>query len=209
AAAIAIPILFSPLEIDGRFCWDAELRSNTLLPNVYRLLHETRPRSGTPDDYLFIIVDMLRRDSEQLPASTMQSHYRFLNILLGDKLEHDQEAFEVGNAYLDGLERLRALANDGPQSPLTAAIEEEYQRALAKRHARVEFMHISRKQFKYEYVSRDFDFSPQYIDRLIGQGFECASKVMDTFQATSSEHLPGGFAHATTAIDGRLAAGSA
>lgn len=192
AAAIPILILFSPVDIDGRFCWDAELRSNTLLSDVYRLLQEARPRSGTADDYLFIIVDMLRRDSGQLPSSAMQSHYRFLDILLGDKLEHDREAFEVGNAYLDALERLRALANEDAPSPMAAAIEEEYQRALGRRHARVEFMHISREHFEFEYVSRDFDYSPQYIDRLIRQGVERASKAIDTYQAASSGHFTDG-----------------
>jgi NTE family protein len=188
AACIAIPILFSPVEIDGRHYWDFEMRSNTLLPNVFAFLRDTLPCPDTPDQFLFIVVDMLTPDMDRMPTSTMDAHYRLLNILLGDKLKYDQRAFEVGNAYLDALERIHSLADQEADSPLAAAIKEEYEKAMADRHGRVEFLHIGRKHFEYEHISRDFDFSPQYIARLIAQGFENASSAIHSYQKT----LPAG-----------------
>jgi NTE family protein len=180
AASIAIPILFPPVEIDGRYLWDAEMRSNTLLPNIFALLREALPQpDDKPDDFLVIVIDMFRTDTERIPTSTLQSYYRLLNIVLGDKLKRDQSAFETGNAYLDAMERIHRLARNENHSPLTAAIEEEYRKALGQHHAVVEFMHIGRRPFEYEHISRDFDYSPQYIDRLIAQGTESALNAIN------------------------------
>jgi hypothetical protein len=111
---------------------------------------------------------------------------------LGDKLKHDQRAFEVSNAYLEAMERLHRLAGSETHSPLVEAIEEEYQKVLAERHVRVEFLHIGRRNFehahKHEHISRDFDYSPHYIERLIAQGRESASNAVKNYQ----ERLPSG-----------------
>ncbi len=182
AASIAIPLLFSPVEIDGRIYWDGEMRSNTLLPNAFALLREIRPHTDTPEDFLVIVVDMLSPDTAQTPTSTMQSQYHFLNILLGAKLKYDEQAFDVGNAYLDALERIRTVAGDDDHSPLSIAIDEEYRKAVALQRGHVEFLHIGREHFAYEHISRDFDYSPRYIARLIAQGFENASSAVENYQ---------------------------
>lgn len=185
AASLAIPLLFPPIEIDGRYYWDGEMRSNTLLPDVFALLHETLPPSASPDHFLVIIVDVFKQDTDRTPISAIESHYRFLNVLLGGKLKYDQGMFEVGNAYLDAIKRIRDLADGENPSPLTVAIEEEYQKVLAERHGRVELLHIGRRQFEYEHISRDFDYSPPYIARLMEQGFECASNAVKDYQETT------------------------
>lgn len=182
AASIGIPLLFSPVEIDGRRYWDFEIRSNTLLPNVFALLREALPRPNMPDDFLVIVVDMFRPDTDQLPSSAIESHYRLINILLGNKLKYEQRAFEADNAYLGAMERIHRLAGAENHSPLTAAIEEEYQKVLAERYARVEFLHVGRRHFEYEYISRDFNYSPQYIESLIAQGIESASDAVKNYQ---------------------------
>lgn len=186
AASIAIPILFSPVEIDGKHYWDYEMRCNTLLPDVIALIRETLLQPDRPDGFLVIAVDMLRSDTDRIPTSAIESHYRFINVLLGGKLKYDQRAFEVGNAYLEAMERLHRLAGSETHSPLVQAIEEEYQKVLAERHVRVEFLHIGRRNFEYEHISRDFDYSPHYIERLIAQGYESASNAVKNYQ----ERLP-------------------
>jgi NTE family protein len=187
AASMAIPILFSPVEIDGRYYWDGEIRSNTLLPNLYSMLEETLPRSPAPDDFLVIVMDMFKSDTDRAPASAIESQYRLLNILLGSKLKYDQREFEAGNALLDAMERLRMLAGAESDSALSAAVEEEYRKALAARYARVEFLHIGRCQFEYEYISRDFDYSPQYIEKLIAQGAASATEAIEAYRERSGK----------------------
>jgi len=182
AASLAIPLLFSPIEIDGRYYWDGEMRSNTLLPDVFALLRETLPRPRSPEHFLIIVVDIFKQDTDHIPTSAIESHYRFLNVLLGGKLKYDQRAFEVGNAYLDAMERVHGLADGGNSSPLAAAIKEEYQKVLAEQLGHVDLLHICHQQFPYEHISRDFDYSPQYIARLIEQGFECASHAVKDYR---------------------------
>jgi len=181
-ASIAIPMLFSPVEIDDRICWDFEMRSNTLLPDVFALLRAKLPHRDTPEDLLFIIVDMLNPDAARMPASTLESHYRFTNILLGNKLEYDRHVFEIGNEYLRAMERIHQLVDQEDGSPLADVIRQEYERAVMDRHGRVELLHIGRDQFEYEYISRDFDYSPQYISKLIAQGETRALDAIDEYR---------------------------
>ncbi|HYD93811.1 MAG TPA: patatin-like phospholipase family protein [Noviherbaspirillum sp.] len=182
AASIAIPLLFSPVVIDGRACWDGEMRSNTLLPEVLAALRTGTPPGDEPDDLLVIVVDMFNPRTKSLPASTLQSHYRFLNILLGGKLEYDRRGVEATNEFIDTLARLRSAAEKEGDTPLAAAVRQEYRKMRAQRHVRVELMHVGRAPFRYEHISRDFDYSPQYIDRLIRQGFESASAAVREYR---------------------------
>lgn len=200
AASLAIPLLFPPIKIDGRYYWDGEMRSNTLLPDVFALLHEALPPVDTPDHFLVIVIDLFRQDTDRIPTSAIESQYRLLNVVLGGKLKYDQQVFEAGNAYLDAMERIHALAEGEKSSPLAAAIEEEYQKALAERLAHVEVLHISRRQFEYEHISRDLDYSPLYISRLMEQGFECASNAIDDYRNLSRQHTGNGSVVAAPAL---------
>lgn len=80
-ACIAIPILFSPIQIDNRCFWDAELRSTTLLPHTHALLREKLPRRDVPDDLLLIIVGRLKPDLERLPSSTIEGRARSMRLM--------------------------------------------------------------------------------------------------------------------------------
>lgn len=180
AASIAIPVLFSPVEIDGRYCWDAEMRSNTLLPDVLRLVRDTLPVADG-DEYLFILVDMFRMGAENLPRTALETQYRLLNIMLGGKLRNDMRLLEQGRHYRNAMERLRVLAADEHGSPLAAAVEEEYRNALVQPPARIDLVHIGRSQLVYEHISRDFDYSPAYIERLAGQGVDSARRAIDGY----------------------------
>ncbi|HVK95571.1 MAG TPA: patatin-like phospholipase family protein [Noviherbaspirillum sp.] len=195
AASMAIPILFPSVELDGRHYWDAEVRSNSLLPDVFALLRQQRQRQrhAKPSEFLVIVVDMFRPDATSTPTTTIQSYYRLLDIVLGNKLKYDQRAFETGNAYLEAMERIHRLASHENRSPLTSAIGDEYKKALAQGLARVEFLHVGRRHFEYEYISRDFDYSPQYIARLIAQGVESASNAIKDYQQRDGTEGESGF----------------
>ncbi|WP_460837150.1 patatin-like phospholipase family protein [Noviherbaspirillum agri] len=185
SASIAIPILFSPVEIDGRYYWDGEMRSNGLLPDVMALVRNTLPLEED-DDFLFIMVDMFRMEAQRLPTSTLQSQYRFLNIILGGKLKNDLRASETDDAHLRAMQRLKTLSDGEARSPLSVAVDEEYRRTLARRPAQMAFMQIGRTPFAYEHISRDFDYSPHYIERLMQQGCESANNAIDAYQKRTS-----------------------
>lgn len=185
SASIAIPILFSPVEIDGVTYWDGEMRSNSLLPDVMALVRNTLPLEED-DDYLFIMVDMFRMDGARIPSSALQAQYRFLNLLLGGKTGNDLRAVEADRTHLQAMERLQTLAEGESRSPLTVAVDEEYRRTLARGPAQMGFMRIGRTPFEYEHISRDFDYSPQYIERLIQQGVEAASNAIDAYRKRTS-----------------------
>lgn len=183
-ASMSIPILFPPTEVDGQAYWDGEIRSNTLLPDVLALLRaqqEEKPNSA--QRYLVILIGMLKPDTAVLPSSTMESAYRLFNIILGDKLKYDTQAVETANRHLRFVEQAAALAATDPGSPLSRAVLAEHDRLLAEEQAHVEFLHIGREQFRYEHVSRDFSYSPEYIDRLITQGQENASRAIDDYRS--------------------------
>ena len=191
AASIAIPLLFSPVEIDGRHYWDAEMRSNTLLQEVFGLLRHLLPRAGPPEEFLVIVVDMFSASALRTPDSAIESQYRLMNIFLGGKLHHDRRVFETGNAYLEAIERLRDAVRRTGSAPLAAAVDEEYRRALACQPGRVEILHVGRRNLAYEHISRDFDYSPSYIARLMEQGYASAEEALDRFEvAHRTENAP-------------------
>jgi NTE family protein len=172
-ASTSIPILFPPARIDGRYFWDPEMRGNTLLPDLLEWLVRSMPAPAEQlQDYLVVMVDMFSPSTDDLPQSVMQSAYRLMNIVIGTKSRYDRREFEAGNAHIDALERLRALSGDGASPALKNAIDDEYRKVVAERRARVEFIHVGRGNLPNEHISRDFDFSPQYIDSLIEQGAE-------------------------------------
>jgi NTE family protein len=183
AASTAIPILFSPIEIDGRLYWDGEMRSNTPMPNVLSLLHEIMPNQDRPAEYLYIVVSTVASDTNRLPSSTLESHYRFLNILLGEKLKYDRERIEVGNRYLAAMERIHGLIEESDHSPLASAVRTEFNKALSEQHGHVEFLHVGRQNLEFEHISRDFNYSPEYIARLMEQGAENASQAIAEYRA--------------------------
>jgi NTE family protein len=190
AASIAIPILFSPIEIEGRHYWDGEIRTESLLHHVLARLWEVQPSSEKVDEYLVIAVDMFQAKSARLPCSALDAHYRIMNILLGNKLKHDQRALDVGNAYLNAMERLQELARTDPASPLAAAIESEFQIAKMEQPARIEVLHVGREPFEFEYISRDFDYSPHTIARLTKQGYDNASQALLSLKPGTSQDAP-------------------
>lgn len=180
AAAIGIPLLFTPAEVDGRYYWDAEVRSNTLLPEVFDLLRRTQRHADRPENYLAIVVDLFNQRADNIPSSGMQSQYRIMNIVLGGKLKYDAPAFDAANAYLEAMERLHAMAD--PDTELGAAVEKEYRKALDLCRARIELLHVSRQPLEFEHISRDFNYSPRYIEELIQQGFDNTRQALRAWQ---------------------------
>lgn len=194
AASAAVPLLLPAVELDGRYYWDAEMRSNTLLQQVIALLRDIQaPDAGstTPDEFLCIVVDMCAGDENWVPTSAMQSRYRLQNILLGDKLKYDEAAFATGNAYLESMERLHSVAMQAHHPSLAAAIEDEYRKARTAQHAHVEVLHVGRSPLEYDYISRDLDYSPSRIAELLAQGFDSASKAVMSYQTGSVAGEPG------------------
>ncbi|HVL76218.1 MAG TPA: patatin-like phospholipase family protein [Noviherbaspirillum sp.] len=191
AASTAIPVLFSPVEIGGRYFWDGEIRSESLLPHVLARLHTTLPARDTLQDLLVIVVDMFNARAGGLPSSTISAQYRMLNIILGGKLAFDLEIFKVRNAYVDAVTRLHAAAREHETPPaLMQQIEADYRRLLDERIGHIDVVRISRAQFEYEHISRDFDYSPQYLERLTEQGEARATEELREYREGGMQQRP-------------------
>lgn len=193
-ASASIPILFPPTPIDGRLFWDPEMRSNTLLPDLFEWLtgntEQQAPRE--PEEILVVVVDMFSPSTDRMPASMMQSSYRLMNIVLGSKAKYDQREFDAANAHIEAMQRLRSLSEASPPSELTNAIDREYDRVVRQRRARIAFLHVDRNPLEFEHVSRDFDYSPRYIDRLIRQGAQCLEQALSAHDSAGAVHSIGG-----------------
>lgn len=185
-ASTSIPLLFPPTLIDGNYFWDPEMRSNSLLPDLLEWLARSTPvpaDAQQPGDYLVVMVDMFSPATDIMPMSTMQSSYRLMNIVLGTKAKYDPREFDAANAHLDAMQRLRALSGEDAPQALKSAIDEEYRKVVTARRVRIDLVPVGRGNLPYEHISRDFDYSPQYIDSLIAQGAECLRAALDGHEA--------------------------
>jgi NTE family protein len=189
AASMAVPMLFPSVEIDGDPHWDYDARTNSLLPAVFDLLRaQQRPRR--PRRLLVIVLDMFAADAGGVPQTEMETTYRLMNIMLGNKLRFDRREFDAANAHLASLDRLAALAADAPDTPLARAVEAELRQAIAERLGHVEFLHINRQPLAFEHVSRDFDYRPAYLEALIEQGRTNAAAALRDYAARETAPPP-------------------
>ncbi|HEV8325360.1 MAG TPA: patatin-like phospholipase family protein [Myxococcota bacterium] len=104
-ASAAIPLMFPPVEIDGRFFCDGGLRQNTPVSPALRLgadrmlvvalRHEPRPRE---------LSDLQRSRLRAYPGAVFLLGKVF-NALLLDHLDYDLEQMRLINEMVDGGER--------------------------------------------------------------------------------------------------------
>ena len=84
-ASAAIPLLFEPIEIDGRLYCDGELLRQSMLPGLLSLLRD-RGRLQAGEPVMLITIEQLPRKVAELPRSGAELAYRLINLLQIDKL---------------------------------------------------------------------------------------------------------------------------
>jgi NTE family protein len=85
AASSAIPLVFEPVELDGRLCWDGDVTRDSMLPPLFeRLLQTGRLRHD--EGFKLITVEQFTRPIAAVPASGLEIAYRAVALLQVDKM---------------------------------------------------------------------------------------------------------------------------
>ena len=142
AASSAIPLLFDPVEIDGRLHWDGDITRDSMLPPLLeRLLEVGRVKRGEP--LQLVTIETTPRAFPQAPQSGAEIAYRAINLLQVGKLD----PVPVDGVNLARLRRVvrEALPEDGVSGHFDfspARIEQliEQGRAAARRAGKPELV---------------------------------------------------------------------
>jgi NTE family protein len=182
AASSAIPMMFRPVEIDGKHYWDGDMWSSSLLPDVLDLLHNDEETPPVIDDYLVVSIDLYQSAADKTPLSTLESSYRLMNIVFGNKANYDERTCRPVNDHLEFIRKAYEISSEMPDSPLKRLVYEEHAKLSKKRRSRLEFMRVDRANLPFEHIAREWDFSPDRIDALIEQGYDNTAEAIAHFQ---------------------------
>jgi NTE family protein len=171
-ASLSVPLLFPPVEIDGVHYWDGDFWPMTALPQVLGVL-----RGQKLDSVLVVTIENYSRAGD-LPESALELTYRLFVTTMGERAEHEERWMESTNRYMDFVDDLNGLAQDLPSGPLRDRIERERAHVAGEGLLRLSSIRISRTNLPDDHVSRDFDYSPERIDLLIGQGESAAHSAL-------------------------------
>jgi NTE family protein len=110
AASSAIPLLFDPVEIDGRLHWDGEMTRETALPAFLRRARE-RGAMRDPARTVLVAVDHMSRALPRVPESGAEIADRAIELLLHGKTRIDGAALQ-GVGHVVRIER-EPMPHDG------------------------------------------------------------------------------------------------
>lgn len=85
AASAALPLLFDPVEIEGRAYWDGEVCADSIVPAALQGLRD-RGRAAPGEDLLLVTVEPVSPRARALPQSSVEIVHRVLELLLMRKL---------------------------------------------------------------------------------------------------------------------------
>jgi NTE family protein len=132
AASAAIPLLFEPVEIDGRLLWDGDMIRRSMLPAVIERIAAREAPSTEADPLVVISVELMPHESPGVPVSGAAIMARVAQIQQAGKLAPEEAPAALPAGWQARHLQRRALPNDG--------------------------------------ISNQFDYSPQRVEELIGQG---------------------------------------
>lgn len=177
-ASASLPLLFQPVEIDGRYHWDGAFWPQTALRDVLNALQRGRAAGSAPERYWVIEVDTSDTLSKQLPVSALAGSYRLLGLMFGRRADYDEAAIAMGNRYLELMEELAPLAAEQPGQPWARRVADEAERISRENRCPIRCTRIRRTSLPHEHIGRDLDYSPGRIEQLIAQGAEAAREVL-------------------------------
>ena len=185
-AGASLPPGFPAKEVAGRFYWDGGLWCNTPLPEVLKAL-QAHPTEEPAPEYQVYIVDVFPRRAP-LPQTSLEVAQRMADMIFADKTTYDKKAAEWVNRY---LQLVRTLQEDyAAQLPptLAADIAREYEQLLrVDKRVILDITHIKRSALRDEVVSSAMDFSPEWIQALIAQGYHDARRALEAMPPSQSQ----------------------
>lgn len=121
-ASSAIPLLFEPIEIDGRLYWDGDMTRESALPAFATNALHARGNSRSPT--LLICVDHMSRATASAPRTGLAIAHRVLELLLHGKTQ-------VDDGELPGIDRvIRITRASLPQDPISGQFDYSPERMI-------------------------------------------------------------------------------
>lgn len=115
AASSAIPLLFEPVELDGRLLWDGDMVRDSALPLLLDRARAHRGAARTP--LMLVAVDHMCRAMASTPRSGLEMTHRALELLLQGKTV-------VDDAALAGVDHvLRIERSPLPHDPVSGQFD--------------------------------------------------------------------------------------
>ncbi|HLO62054.1 MAG TPA: patatin-like phospholipase family protein [Azonexus sp.] len=177
-ASSSVPVLYPLTDIDGQSYWDGDVLPHSPLRELLRVLRSRPGPEREIGDYLVIVVDTICGEGRK-PDSGLDLLFQVQAALLAPRADSDEEYAAINNRYLDFLTECTAATTERTASDLERRVAREKEGALEDGLCRLNVIRIARAQaLPYEYVSRDLDYSPQRINRLIEQGEQHAQQVL-------------------------------
>lgn len=173
-ASAATPLLFPAREVQGVCYWDGETSSNTVLREALQAMQSTV--GADANAWSVFMVDLFPMNGG-LPRSDLASTYRLFCTAMGQRAAYDRVVSRIVDEHLGFVEEAFELARDLPPSRLRARIEEEHRRLRSEKRMRLDFVVVRRRDFPYDHVSREFDYSAERISALIDQGCDDARQA--------------------------------
>ena len=84
-ASSALPMLFSPVELDGAWQWDGDIVRDSPLPAFVAAVRRSG-RAGRDETIRLITVEQLPRAAAELPRSGPEVLYRAMTLVQADRL---------------------------------------------------------------------------------------------------------------------------
>lgn len=158
AASSALPLLFEPVELDGRLYWDGDVTRESALPRMLERMREAGRlgRNADADDEAIAGGDLHDAHDESPPALLIT-------------IDHNPR--RAGHAPRAGVEvahRALELLLHGKY-----ALPAEALSGITHRLA------IEREPLEHDEIAGVFDYSPGRIDALIEQGRRCAERLCE------------------------------
>jgi NTE family protein len=152
---------------DGVFAWERSLLSNTTVREVI----EASPR----DDKHIFIVENYPRKIDRLPSDMMEVEDRSKDIIFGDKTMHTLKMTRLITRQIQLIENLYDIfeRSDQFQSDTSEIriMKKEYSDLIHNYGAEIHsVIRIIRNRIESPDVSKNADFSPKTIKRLILEG---------------------------------------
>jgi NTE family protein len=95
SASAAIPLLFEPVDIDGRLYWDGDVSRQAALPLFLDVLRHTGrlPTEPAPGTHTVLVtIDQMSASASKPPTSDVEIVYRMMELLMHGKMALPPEA---------------------------------------------------------------------------------------------------------------------
>jgi len=181
-ASASMPLVFPPVQVDGCHFWDGSFWPQTMVADVLALLESTLPPQLAPRPYWVISIDTTETAAKHLPVSELDITYRAMCLMFGHRADQDQAEMALSDRHAALVAELTAAAIAQPGQPWEKRVFAEAERLKIGQAVPNRFARIRRHALQNEHISRDLDYTPENVGRLMAQGYQVARDALDAWQ---------------------------